>query len=339
MTEGANTSAVLVVNELGWGNGVLELPFALALARRFDRVVHSPSPFLDALGPEALGAAWISYNADWAFDLTQLGVALRELVERNGVSHVVNFRNEDVGSAWSTAFTALWADLSAVKVWNLLDQYTGSDPYIPHRWTSMFRAHGLKPEWDVAKRLIQSSQPAASEERVLVVCSGASREDKALRPEVWAGAIAAVYAQHPDLHVRLVHGRSEQERTLGLKLEDLLRARGLEPFSACPENIEELATELGRAAVVAANDSFPMHLANALGRPTLGLFSVTERTIWGPPDGTSFRGRASNACLECVGVMPTQGTCWEQAACPSPPNASWDPGQIAADLMSLLGAT
>jgi hypothetical protein len=80
-----------------------------------------------------------------------------------------------------------------------------------------------------------------------------------------------------------------------------------------------------------------MHLAYALRCPTLGLFSVSNKNVWGYKDCKMFRGKMSMACGMCSGVMPTQGVCWSQQACPATPNRSWQPSDLANDILYLLG--
>lgn len=47
-------------------------------------------------------------------------------------------------------------------------------------------------------------------------------------------------------------------------------------------NLAELANTLKHGALIVSNDSAPLHLASALGRPVLGLFGPTEPTRYGP---------------------------------------------------------
>jgi hypothetical protein len=328
---------VLVVNEIGMGNGVLELPFVIALAKRFPIIVHIQNPLLELLGPRAFGATWTFFPSNWAMDAQRLRHELRKLTNDMGVTHVVNFRNEDNGNEWNRCFAALRANLesSGIVVWDLLDQDTGSCPYIQSRWSDMFCAHRVTPDWLQAHSFVKSlirNNASPADERI-VFCTGGSREDKCLPAELWAEVVTTLRCKQPELRVRLVHGRGPRERQLGAVLENLL-----EPISGgitVANSVEELATELSRASAVVSNDSFPMHLAYALGRPTLGLFSTTLRSVWGPPDGPKFRGLSSAACNACS-LMPPQGTCWAQPACPSTPNASWSTSVIADELVDLL---
>lgn len=64
----------------------------------------------------------------------------------------------------------------------------------------------------------------------------------------------------------------------------------------------ELSALFARAAVVVSNDSGPMHLAAAIGAPTLGLFGPETPVMYGP---LGLRSRAlyrPPACSPCINV-------------------------------------
>lgn len=330
--------AVLVINEIGMGNGILELPFVIALAKRFAAVVHIQSPLLESLGPHAFGSAWTFFPSSWAIEAQRLRHEIVKLAKDMGVRHVVNFRNEDVGNEWNHCFAALRKDLTSfgIEVWDLLDQDTGICPYIQSRWAEMFRTHGVIPDWSCAQKCVSSfvrGSVPQPDGRVIVLCTGGSREDKCLPVELWAEIVTTLGAKRPELRVRLVHGCSIREREFGASLQTLLGP--VSGGATVASSVQELATEIACASAVISNDSFPMHLAFALERPTLGLFSTTLRTVWGPPDGPKYRGLSSAACNSCS-LMPPQGTCWVQQACPAPPNTSWRPGLIVDEFLNLL---
>jgi ADP-heptose:LPS heptosyltransferase len=48
-------------------------------------------------------------------------------------------------------------------------------------------------------------------------------------------------------------------------------------------SLRQLAAVLGASTWVTANDSGPMHLADAVGTPVLGLFTCTSPWLSGPP--------------------------------------------------------
>ncbi|MDQ3978699.1 MAG: glycosyltransferase family 9 protein [Actinomycetota bacterium] len=65
-------------------------------------------------------------------------------------------------------------------------------------------------------------------------------------------------------------------------------------------SVAELAAVLARAAIVVTNDSGPMHLADAVGRPQVVLFSGTDlESQWRPRASPSRLLRRPTACSPC----------------------------------------
>jgi ADP-heptose:LPS heptosyltransferase len=65
-------------------------------------------------------------------------------------------------------------------------------------------------------------------------------------------------------------------------------------------SVTEMAAVIRRAALVIANDSAPMHIADALGRPMVILFSGTElEGQWAPRSAPSRLLRRPTSCSPC----------------------------------------
>lgn len=73
------------------------------------------------------------------------------------------------------------------------------------------------------------------------------------------------------------------------------RARRLPPGS-----IADLAHQLAAADLLIAADSFPLHLANALGTPVVGLFGPKDPAVNGPFYDRSRVVRSGVACSPCT---------------------------------------
>lgn len=82
-------------------------------------------------------------------------------------------------------------------------------------------------------------------------------------------------------------------------------ARAAQAAAACPTHLapptslHELAALFSRCSLVIANDSGPMHVAAALGVPTVGIFGPTNRFLQGP-----FGNGHAAVCkegLDCLG--------------------------------------
>ncbi len=73
------------------------------------------------------------------------------------------------------------------------------------------------------------------------------------------------------------------------------RARRLPPGA-----IHHLASQLAAADLLIAADSFPLHLANALGTPVVGLFGPKDPAVNGPFFDRSRVVRSGVACSPCT---------------------------------------
>ncbi len=92
--------------------------------------------------------------------------------------------------------------------------------------------------------------------------------------------------------------------------------------------IPELAAIIGRSALVLANDSGPMHIADALRRPMVILFSGTElERQWAPRNAPALLLRRETTCSPCYAF-----------ACPYGMEClDISPDEVAAAALRLLG--
>lgn len=81
------------------------------------------------------------------------------------------------------------------------------------------------------------------------------------------------------------------------ELRALADRRGGRVLAGLP--LDQLAAVLERAAVFVGNDSGPMHMAAAVGAPTLGLFGPTTPKEWGPLAPRSARLLGPMPCSPC----------------------------------------
>ncbi len=75
-------------------------------------------------------------------------------------------------------------------------------------------------------------------------------------------------------------------------------------ISDAPGKPRMLAQTLSRCALLVANDSFPMHLAAAVGTPVVAVFGPSNARAWGPyapnrPDMTAVVRRTDLQCSPC----------------------------------------
>lgn len=128
-------------------------------------------------------------------------------------------------------------------------------------------------------------------------------------PEANAAAFCRLIAEKTSLAVALTGGR-----------EDAPRARSIAERASCPGRVVELAGKttlrelsgvLLSARAVVSNDSGPMHIASALGVPTVGLFGPSDPRRTGPYRHLSLVVRSSVPCAPCGKRRCRRAVCME----------------------------
>lgn len=105
----------------------------------------------------------------------------------------------------------------------------------------------------------------------------------------------------------LIGSKSEREWTDGVvalaRLADSSQAPPTETVNLAGElSIVELAALFARSACVITNDSGPMHLAAALGAPTVGLFGPETPVMYAPIGERARSLYAPPPCSPCINV-------------------------------------
>jgi heptosyltransferase I len=109
-----------------------------------------------------------------------------------------------------------------------------------------------------------------------------SKADRDWPPERWAQVIDALQERF-GLRSALVGGRSARE----LDAERIIMERCRhKPLSTLGCSLRELVAVLDGSALVLSGDTAPVHIANALGRPVISLFAVSDPRRTGPYRGS-----------------------------------------------------
>ncbi len=175
-----------------------------------------------------------------------------------------------------------------------------STPADAREWLATWRLEVPQAYADFGARALGEGPPAVA------LCPSGRWDSKRWPAERWAALARALWEGEPRLRPILVCGpseRAEAERIAALV------GNGV-PLAAWVgrTGFWETASLLSRASAVVGVDSFPLHLAWALGVPTVGLFGPSTPARIGP------RGERHAAILRedlpCIG-------CWRHR-CPLP---------------------
>lgn len=114
-------------------------------------------------------------------------------------------------------------------------------------------------------------------------------------------ALARALVQEDRTPVLLVGAESEREHVAALRTLAALDPRWLVDLSG-ELAVGELCALLERAGALVTNDSGPMHLAAALGTPTVGLFGPETPVMYGPLGPRTRSLWRPPVCSPCINV-------------------------------------
>jgi heptosyltransferase I len=215
----------------------LDLERALA-GRRFEALLHCQVAFRANLLATAVRAdRRIGYDADRAKDLH--GLVIRERIAPGRGQHVL----EAIGS---------------------FAQPLGVAPR-PPRWDI--------PVPDEARAFAEHVLPG--EQSTLIVAPCSSHALRNWLPERYAAIADHAIARH-GLRVALCGGPGVEERRMGDAILSHMRAREQVTDLIGKDTLKRYLALAQRAALVLSPDSGPMHMANAVGTPVLGLHAASN---------------------------------------------------------------
>jgi lipopolysaccharide heptosyltransferase II len=137
-------------------------------------------------------------------------------------------------------------------------------------------------ERDEAMRYLRSEQIGVDQARPLVALHvGASWPAKKWPPEKFA-AVADCVKNEMGAAVLLLSGPNDVEA-----VNATLGAAATRPVVIPPLPLRRLAAVISLCRVFVGNDAGPMHIAAALGIPTIGIFGPGEEEIWFPYSQTA----------------------------------------------------
>jgi len=108
-------------------------------------------------------------------------------------------------------------------------------------------------------------------------------------------ALGSALASSHEARLIVTGGPGEQALVAGV-----LASLGRRALAVPPEGLTMLAALLAESDLLVASDSLPLHLANALGTPVVGLYGPKDPAITGPRFDRSEVLTAGVACSPCT---------------------------------------
>lgn len=166
--------------------------------------------------------------------------------------------------------------------------------YVPH--ASVDYGLGTSP----VAAVTDAAAPNAEPERYAVLLHASSRDDKLWPEDHWLALAAALSAQQPGLRMLLPFGNAvEQQRSLRLAAQ-MQSASGVLASVPAARALDGMARLLTEAACVIGVDTGLTHLATALGRPTVALFTGSDPMLTGVFGSTCACNLGSAGCVPTV---------------------------------------
>lgn len=163
---------------------------------------------------------------------------------------------------------------------------------------------GLQPDIDIritsealaSARTFLGRYGITATDRLLILSPGAAfGSAKRWKPDRFA-ALGDLLSR--DLNARAAIVGSQSEKILASQISSLMK----EPVAilAGATDLEMLVGVLASATLVVSNDSGPMHIAAALGTPTVGIFGSTDADVTGPVGTRTRIVRNRVDCSPCL---------------------------------------
>ncbi|MBI5772755.1 MAG: lipopolysaccharide heptosyltransferase II [Verrucomicrobia bacterium] len=152
----------------------------------------------------------------------------------------------------------------------------------------------LPPRGQVAAKLRRKW--SADGKRWLALCPGARWDNKRWPLEHFAELIKIISREQPQFHFAILGGADDFALGAALAQVDSGRVLNLAGKTSLPEMIEWVRL----AELTVTNDTGPMHVAAALGKPVIAIFGPTDPRRTGPYGQVERALRVPLPCAPCL---------------------------------------
>jgi len=306
---------VWFVNFSGIGNGIVIAP----ILRCFEKSYHATSYyhtenqiladpwFLEKAGLKNLKglspSAWRRFRQEnWP--------AISSFIKEKNIDLIVNLRNE--GPRYDTGYYLFKEETykknALLAFWDLdfgIIEHRTKHQNLTGDILEFSQAKGVditvyNPKWLNTIRKIKDQKGVG-------FGMAASQTNKRWPTVKWIGLAHKVLA-NLDEKIVLLPGQSEKEiEEAKLVIQNIGQKR-------CKlitnESIGNIALQIGELKCFVSNDIGFLHMAAAIGVPTIGLYVSTNSEIWSPYDKTNFFALQNSFMTKCLDQKPYCGNCF-----------------------------
>lgn len=161
--------------------------------------------------------------------------------------------------------------------------------------------------------------------RKVLFHAGTTWQTKFWSPEGWQQLGRAVCERYPDVTIMLSWGNQAEQRAA----EQIAAGIGERAVVAEQYGLKPFVALLKRMSLVVGGDTGPVHLAAAVGTPTVSLYRASDGSASGPRGDDHVLVQSPLPCSKCF-----RTSCWRDTEC----RASISVASMLAGVVRLLGS-
>ena len=313
-----SVNSILVIKFFGLGSVLLATPALHRLRVQFPSAritfltFSSNSELLDEI--HLVDERWFIDPRSVAAFCRTFALVLRRIL-RSSIDVVIDL---EFFSKFSTFVGAIAAPSKQIgfalptrwRSWNLTDPVQlATDQHVSQTFIHCLRPLGIGGTCFSPPQIRIKATPSALPFRVRIepgrqiICinpnAGRTSLDRRWSGSRFARTIDILGAEHQDLLFCLI-GSADEREYVDTVVEQLSRSRDSALNLAGALSLKQLFTLFDQSALLITNDSGPMHIAAAIGLPTVALFGPESPRFYSPLGNRTINLSADVACSPCL---------------------------------------
>jgi ADP-heptose:LPS heptosyltransferase len=301
---------VYLVNFAGVGNGIMTMPVIKFLIenKKYGKVFCSANGIIK--NPEFNKIAKVkdklfSVDPIWRRFSKSDWVKINDFLQENNISDIYNFRNENLEEyeEFKKKFPKYnYFDLNYKKLKTRKFKETVFNDIF-----SFFKKTGFKNTKATCEWLSKFRKNDNNKTLRIGFMVSASQMNKELHYEKWVVLARLLLKKYKKISIEIFSGISDEE------IQDASRIVNFIDNNKCKFvgklDLIETAEKLGRLNCLASNDTGLIHMAGAIGIPTVGVYVSTDPEVWGINSFVKHYFVKSSTVGKCENWKYYAGTC------------------------------